>query len=183
MIDVVIMAGGRGSRLGGVKKQFMRVCGRKLVEVALEAARTIGGRKIYLCVTEEDLALLRDVAGPPIEVVACPGAGYVEDLNCALSHAEYPVLVLPADIPFLTAEAVGAFLEAAQRIPADVVTLMVCREGSCSETGISFFRSRSGRWANVYFEDSVELRDIDTPDDLSWAERLCGSTEGIKKQE
>lgn len=180
MIDAVVMAGGKGSRLGGVKKQFLKVCGRRLVDISLEIAKNIG-RKVYVCITEEDVVLLGKVVEDNVVVVVCPGLGYVEDLNYVFKLVQFPVLVLPADIPFLTLDIVKKFLEIAQEKQANVVTLMVCRGSICRETGISFFKNVSGDWINVYFDYSPELRDIDTFEDLMWAENLCGSTEGIEK--
>jgi adenosylcobinamide-phosphate guanylyltransferase len=40
-MKVLIMAGGKGSRLGGVKKPFLRICGRRLIDVVVEVAKDI----------------------------------------------------------------------------------------------------------------------------------------------
>lgn len=180
MIDVVVMAGGKGSRLGGIRKQFLTVCGRRLIDIALEIGKHIG-RRVYVCVSKDDVVLLENVAKDNIEVVVCSGLGYVEDLSYILKLVRLPVLVLPADMPFLTLNTVERFLDVAQKEQTDVVTLMVCKGSTCEETGISFFRSVGGKWVNVYFDYSPELRDIDTFDDLKWAEELCGSTEAIER--
>ncbi|MEM4513494.1 MAG: NTP transferase domain-containing protein [Ignisphaera sp.] len=182
MVDAVVMAGGRGSRLGGVKKQLLEVCGRRLIDVALTAAKEINSSKIRVCIKKEDAPLVGIIEDPKIEVILCPGLGYVEDLNYILSSSNFPVIVLPADMPFLTSNVLKKFLDLAQKETADVVTLMVCKNGNCRESGISFFRRAGGSWVNVYFEEHPELRDIDTVDDMKWAESLCDSMEGIGKQ-
>lgn len=182
MLDVVIMAGGKGTRLGGVKKQFLKVCGRRLIDVALEVAKEINSRRILICLSREDSILIGNVENPKVEVVLCPGQGYVEDLNYILRFSQFPVLVLPADMPFLTSDILKRFLEVAQEELADVVTLMICRNNECRESGISLFRSFGGSWVNVYFEECPELKDIDTIEDMIWAENICGSTEEIEKQ-
>lgn len=182
VIDVVIMAGGKGSRLGGIKKQFLEVCGRRLIDVALTVAKEINSRKIRICLSKEDTVFVGNIGDPMVEVVLCPGLGYVEDLNYILGLSDFPVIVLPADIPFLTSNILRRFLDLAQKESADVVTLMVCRNSKCRESGISLFRSIGGSWINIYFEEHPELRDIDTVEDMAWAENLCGSMEEIEKQ-
>ncbi|MEM4788437.1 MAG: NTP transferase domain-containing protein [Ignisphaera sp.] len=182
MFDVVIMAGGKGLRLGGIKKQFLRICGTRLIDVALEAAREINSRRILICLSREDSTLMGDVEDPRVEVVLCPGQGYVEDLNYILRLSRFPVLVLPADMPFLTSDVLNKFLDVAQGELADVVTLMICKNNECRESGISLFRSFGGSWVNVYFEERPELRDVDTMEDMAWVESICGSMEEIEKQ-
>ncbi|MEM4763043.1 MAG: hypothetical protein QXH78_03315, partial [Desulfurococcaceae archaeon] len=88
---------------------------------------------------------------------------------------------LPADIPLLTPDVLREFLDVAQGELADVITLMVCRNNECRESGISLFKSFGGSWVNVYFKERPELRDIDTMEDIVWVKSICGSTEEIEK--
>ncbi len=53
MFSFVIVAGGKGSRMGGEKKQFMNLCGRELWRWSAEtAAKTPGVREIVLVIPE-----------------------------------------------------------------------------------------------------------------------------------
>jgi len=170
---VVVMAGGLGTRLGGVRKPLMSICGRRLVDVAVSAAREAAPcAKVLICARHGDRELLGDVGA---EVLECPGRGYVEDLAYALARARLPALVLPADMPFLSPSVLRLFLEEAARIGEDVVTLVACGS-SCRVTGISLFRSVGGSWRDVVLVDSPELRDVDTVEDLKWALDACEST-------
>jgi len=181
-LDVVVMAGGRGSRLGGLKKPFLKVCGKRLIDIAVEVAKGVKERrKVYICLRAEDVHNVED--SDDIEVVICPGAGYVYDLDFILNKVSFPVLILPSDMPFLSIGIVEEFLAKAIKCEADVVTLMVCRDSVCRESGISFFRRSSGNWMNIYFEEVKELRDIDTYEDLEWAREICVSMEEIEKRE
>ncbi|MEL9939622.1 MAG: NTP transferase domain-containing protein [Ignisphaera sp.] len=181
-MDVIIMAGGKGSRLGGVKKYFLEICNRKLIEVSLEVALSLGiDGRIVVCARSEDVPLIKSLK--KVDVVECPGIDYVTDLAYILEKARFPVLVLPADIPFLTVDAVKSFLDKVTNSKADVVTLAICKDGVCRESGISLFRRSKGTWENIYFEESKELRDIDTVEDLLWAKSQCGSMEGTEKLE
>ncbi|MFL6072349.1 MAG: molybdenum cofactor guanylyltransferase [Mycobacteriales bacterium] len=92
--DAVILAGGRGSRLGGVDKPALEVGDRTLLERVL-AAVTGAGRVV-----------VAGPAAPPPAIVVReepPGAGPVAALAAALPEVTAPVvLVLAADLPFLT---------------------------------------------------------------------------------
>jgi adenosylcobinamide-phosphate guanylyltransferase len=174
-MKVLIMAGGKGSRLGGVKKPFLRICGRRLIDVVVEVAKDIAkDDKVYVCLPGEDTPYLSGLED--VNSIECPGKNYVEDLVYALERVGTPVLVLPADIPFLTADIVKEFLQKAQDLEGDVVTLMVCGKDGCRESGISLFRGLGGSWSNVYFDEVPQLRDVDTYEDLKWVEEVCGST-------
>lgn len=71
--DAIILAGGRGSRLGGVRKPELAVAGRRLVDVALAAVATARQRVVVgdatvppeIAVTREDPPY-----GGPVEAVA-----------------------------------------------------------------------------------------------------------------
>lgn len=178
------MAGGKGTRLGRVKKPFMNICGKRLIDIVINVARHIKERKkIYICLGREDEEILGNINEDDIEIVICPSAGYVNDLDYVLKIVEFPVLVLPADMPFLSQSIIEEFLNKAQTILTDVVTLVACKNNICRETGISFFRRIHGDWVNTYFDDRIELRDIDTYEDLIEVQNICASMEVIEKRD
>jgi len=104
------------------------------------------------------------------------GKGYPWDLSEALSKLEKPVLVLPADLPFITSDAIESFLSKAFEVGKPVVTLRVCREGSCKPIGISVIAGDGSSWANIDYQYSEVFMDIDTVEDLIRAGEICGST-------
>ncbi len=172
-MKVVVMAGGRGSRLGGVEKPLLEVCGRPMVEAALGAARALG--EPVLCTSPLAPNVERRYCG---RVRCVRGIGeYVADLDHALREAGPPALVLPADMPFLDLGLVELmmFVEAALESESHVVTLNLCREGSCHESGISLFKSRGGDWENVYASWRAAFLDVDVEEDLREAIGLCGT--------
>ncbi|PNV81588.1 MAG: hypothetical protein C0179_01930 [Fervidicoccus sp.] len=180
-MDIVIMAGGRGERLGGLKKPFLIICGKRLIDVSIDAAEKVRGNgKVYVCMREEDLGKVEGREG--VQAVECPGLGYVKDLSLILKRVTFPALILPGDMPFLSREALERFLDKALNSKADVVTLVKMRSGSAEETGISLFNREGGSWENVYFNEDRDLLDIDTPEDLKKAVELCGSTEEGEKR-
>ena len=101
-LDAIVLAGGRGSRLGGVDKAALRLNGERLVERAVAAARVAGAVRIA-------------VVGPNRETV--PGA---VDETTTVTVREDPPFSGP-----LAALAVG--LDALRRTDAaDWVLLLAC---------------------------------------------------------
>jgi molybdopterin-guanine dinucleotide biosynthesis protein A len=101
----VVLAGGRGARLGGVLKPQLEVGGRTMLAAVLEATAD---------------AAARVVVGPPQpvppEVVLVreqpPGGGPVAALRAGLEAVGTDVVAaLAGDLPFLTAELVGQLRE------------------------------------------------------------------------
>ncbi|WP_448811403.1 NTP transferase domain-containing protein [Agromyces bauzanensis] len=96
-IDAIILAGGRAGRLGGASKPDLVVGGRRLLETAIEAARSVGCRTIV-------------VVGPPtLDAPGCllvredpPFGGPVAGLAAGLAALDQQVddvLVLACDMP------------------------------------------------------------------------------------
>ncbi|MFW0790132.1 NTP transferase domain-containing protein [Gordonia sp. CPCC 205333] len=116
----IILAGGRGSRMGGVDKPSLRIGGRTLLDVALAAVS--GARRIAVVGPARDLdpAILQVREDPP-------GSGPVFAVTAGLAALEsdgtvgdYDVAVLAADIPFLSAADLDTLSRARQdaRAPA-----------------------------------------------------------------
>ncbi len=168
-INCVVMAGGRGSRLGGIEKPLLEVCGAPMLVRVLRALEHACARVVvaYSPWTRGVEDLCRTLP-PMVECVEGRGS-YVEDLKEALMLAGLPALVAPSDIPFLNPRLLEAFLEKALSEPADVVNLA----GEDGEpTGISLFKSMGGEWASIVMRGEW-LIDVDTPEDLERAGSLC----------
>ena len=112
-----ILAGGAGSRLGGVSKAMLELDDRPLgvhvAEVLAEVCEAVG----FVCKAETELP---DVAGverwnEPAEP-RHPLTGIVH----ALERADGPVLVCAVDMPWITADACRSLIEAAPGGPAAV---------------------------------------------------------------
>ncbi|WP_031230643.1 NTP transferase domain-containing protein [Streptomyces niveus] len=103
--DAIVLAGGAAKRLGGVDKAAVSVGGRALLDRVLAACggagRTVvvGGRR----------ATVRPVYWAREEP---PGGGPVAALDAGVRHVQADaVLVLSADLPFLTRETTGRLLD------------------------------------------------------------------------
>jgi len=92
--DAIILAGGRGSRLGGVSKADLVVGGRRLLDVVLEAVRRARTTVVVGPVAAPD-GVLVTVEDPP---GTGPAAGIVAGLEAVAQPAGWTV-VLACDLP------------------------------------------------------------------------------------
>lgn len=181
-LKIVIMAGGRGKRLGFVEKPMIKFGGRALIEYVVSEAEKLGG-KLYVAISRytpltRDWCLRRG-----IEIIETEGKSYSEDLKYIASKLGRPILFLPADIPFVTVSLLRKFLAEAMRKPKSLITLMVDRSrfpreirgaGGKAPTGISLLKGLDWSWSNVVMSKFPELLDIDTWQDLRFGEGLLG---------
>ncbi|WP_194815117.1 NTP transferase domain-containing protein [Nocardia sp. XZ_19_385] len=118
-VDAIVLAGGRASRMGGVDKPAIVIGGRSMLDAALAAvagcARTVvvGPHRPEL---DPSILQVREVP---------PGSGPVAAIEVGL-HALHPgpaplVVVLAADMPFLTDTAIGELLRHENETGADAV--------------------------------------------------------------
>ncbi|MDO5735639.1 MAG: NTP transferase domain-containing protein [Propionibacteriaceae bacterium] len=105
--DAIIVAGGRGSRLGGVVKADLQVGGQRLLDRVLLAARHARQRIVVGMVDVPD-GVRQVVEDPP---GSGPAAGLVAGLDAVEDPAEW-TLILACDLPGAE-QAVPQLLEAA----------------------------------------------------------------------
>ena len=102
--DAVVLAGGQGRRLGGVRKPALDIGGRRLLDIALDA---VAGAETTVVV---GAALPTARTGEWIQETPA-GGGPVAALAAAMPLVRSAtVVVLAADLPFITAAAVDALL-------------------------------------------------------------------------
>ncbi|MFC4602452.1 NTP transferase domain-containing protein [Rhodococcus kronopolitis] len=109
----IVLAGGSGSRMGGVDKPALEVAGRTLLDTALDAVS--GAATVVVVGPDRDLpATVRQTQESP------RGSGPVAALAAGLPELGPTelVAVLAADLPFLTPAAVGALAAALAADPA-----------------------------------------------------------------
>ncbi len=170
-----VMAGGKARRMGGALKPLVNVCGAPMILWVIKAALSVSRHVAVVTSPRTTHPLLTHVPAlindPRIHIIETPGDGYVNDLRVVTASLRKPLLVLPADVPLITADHLRSFLNAAKDFPnANVVTLIV--EG-VGPVGISLFRSEGGDWASVTVSSDRWLMNINTWEDLRRAEALC----------
>jgi len=96
--DAVVLAGGRGRRLGGTDKPGLVVGGQSLLGAVISAVTSAGAERIVVVGPERPGApgRVRYAREDP------PGRGPVAALACGLDHVSASLVVLlAADLPFL----------------------------------------------------------------------------------
>jgi len=112
--DGIVLAGGEARRLGGIAKPEATVGGRRLLDVALDA---LSGAATAIVVgptmpTPHDVTWTREDP---------PGGGPVAALAAGLALVEAPtVVVLAADLPFISSAAIDALRLAKGDDPAAI---------------------------------------------------------------
>ena len=122
---MIILAGGRATRLGGADKPGLTVGGRSLLDAVLAAGTEAGARQAVI-VGPSRPGAGRLPGGPPVRFVReePPGAGPVPALRRGLDELDHPadpgdpaaapwLAVLAADLPFLRAAHLRALVAAA----------------------------------------------------------------------
>ena len=169
-LDCIVMAGGRATRMGGVVKPLLEVCGEPMVMRVVGAIRNLCNRivVVYSDHTSGVVDLCRGPMGP-VECVKGVG-GYVEDLKLSLNLVSLPALVVPADMPFIDVVILEGFLLKALLTPEPVVNLV---DASRGPVGVTLFKEREGSWADIVVEGGYKLLDVDTWSDYEEAVRIC----------
>ncbi len=181
--DAVILAGGRGSRMGGPAKPLHKLAGWPMLD-HVQLACSAASRQIVVGASRIGI-------GEPLFCREQPaGSGPVAAISAGLRHVQQPVmLVLAADLPFI-AEALGPLRALLAGGSADATALV-------DPTGRINYLAAAWRTAALYaaldrlgdpagrpvraLYDSVEVSylpdfdafgaDCDTPADLQLAER------------
>jgi molybdopterin-guanine dinucleotide biosynthesis protein A len=102
--DAVVLAGGQGRRLGGVSKPAITVGGRRLLDIALDALADADTIVVVGAMMATALPVIWTREEPA-------GGGPVAALAAGIPLVESDtVVVLAADLPFITAGAVHALV-------------------------------------------------------------------------
>ncbi|MEU6326192.1 DUF6457 domain-containing protein [Streptomyces sp. NPDC047049] len=111
--DTIVLAGGAARRLGGADKPALSVGARPLLDRVLAACPDAAITVVVGPHRPTTRAVVRALEDPP-------GGGPLAALDAGLRHTTAPtVLVLSADLPFLTTAAVQGLLAAATGTPGD----------------------------------------------------------------
>jgi adenosylcobinamide-phosphate guanylyltransferase len=108
----LVMAGGRGTRMGGVEKALLEVDGRPLVEHVLMRLERVRSLRRTLCVTSPHTPRTTEhLRRLGVEVFVASGRGHFDDLHMALeSMGSGSYAAFSADVPFINPEKVDELL-------------------------------------------------------------------------
>jgi len=114
MVGTLILAGGKGNRIGG-KKALLNLRGRSLISYVIEAALQFSDEIFVVVEKEGDIEDLDQLSQVSVISDITPGKGPLVGIYSGLRYlrSEYSV-VLPCDSPFIKAEVVRYLIKKAQ---------------------------------------------------------------------
>jgi adenosylcobinamide-phosphate guanylyltransferase len=200
-LTAIIMAGGKGSRLGGKfgEKPLVKIGGIEMlrrVDTALKGSRYIS--RILVACSPYTPRTLNEAKRWGMRVVVAPGKGYVEDMKYVMRRLrlQHAALVVNSDLPLLTSElvdrAVESFLRAKKPALEVVVLSQTMRElgfepsypspSGLSPAGLNILDAKTTKAGDEILEQEIliikevsELININTPKDIQKAERLLAN--------
>ena len=187
MVTGLILAGGRGTRMGSVDKGLQTFRG---MPMALHVLHRLSDQVDDVMINANQNLAAYEAFGVPVWPDAMTGfPGPLAGLQTGLMHCETPYLVTaPCDSPFLPSDLVARLAQALQAVHADVAIAVTGESDSLqphpvfclAKTGLlqhlSDYLKQGGRkvdaWfstlavARVHFADEQAFRNINTLDEL-----------------
>ena len=186
-ITGLILAGGKGTRMGSVDKGLQMFCGKPMVEHVLQRLQPQVSKLIINANRHLDVY---EAFGAPVVPDEISGfAGPLAGLHAGLSHCETPYLVTaPCDSPFLPMNLVDKLSEALMAAQADIAVAVTgdgatqqrhpvfCLLSTHLKDDLADYLGKGGRkmdaWfamhrkAEVHFADGTAFVNMNTPADL-----------------
>lgn len=107
----LVMAGGKGTRMGGGEEKLLLLHRKPVVLCVVDALRESGCISKVLAATSENSPKTQSVLEDyGVETIRTHGDGYVTDLMFALSNLEETVLVVSGDLPLLDSQIVRTMI-------------------------------------------------------------------------
>ena len=169
----LIMAGGKGRRLGLVNKPLLRVRSKPMIEHVLSKTLAVASHVVVALskVTRGIEYLCRDLYN--VDCVFTSGEEYVQDLSLLLASLRKPLLVMPADTPCISISLLRDFIARGMGVDHSVATFVVRKAFERQYLGISLFLRDGEDWVDIEYEWSPQLINVNTVEDLVEAERMC----------
>lgn len=168
-VSVLIMAGGRGSRMLNPSKPLLAVGGGSLLERIFSIAKPMS-QQVYLCASPNAPEVADFARSMGINIVEGSGEDYSRDLSLCLSFIrEKTVLILPADIFIIHEQLFGESVNMAMESKSAISTVL--QKGEF--IGISIY-NREGVQDDQWDFISIEVParfciNVNTPEDLQEA--------------
>jgi len=139
-MDAVVMAGGKGERMGAGEKPMALLDGKPLLDYVLKAllsSHSIG--RAYVAVSPIvplTADHVRDYSDARVAVVMTPGLGYIEDTAYAVKALGLyePFLVVSVDLPLITPDVIDRVISEYAKCGKEALSV---RTGATVPAGIN----------------------------------------------
>lgn len=127
MVTVIVVAAGRGARLGGVKKQFLFIAGKTVLQRSIEAFLPVSEvDSMVVVVPEEDVETVKKERYPKVAKVVAGGKNRGDSVKKGFEAIAWPcdyVAVHDAARPFAAYTDIIRVIEDAKRYQAAVLAV------------------------------------------------------------
>lgn len=127
----LVMAGGRGIRMGGSEeKPLVKIRGKHMIDYVLDALKKVDRiDRIVVAVSRYTPQTARRMKELSVETFETPGIDFISDMRCAITELRLgPVLVVCADLPLLSSELIEDVLSRYERCGKPCLSVMASGE-------------------------------------------------------
>jgi 2-C-methyl-D-erythritol 4-phosphate cytidylyltransferase len=145
MIEAVIVAGGKGERMGGVYKQFSTVAGKQIFLYSVEKFLDYGVKGVILVVPEEKLSSVGEMVaefGEKVKVISGGEKRQDSVYNGFKETSEEIVLIHDAVRPFISVELID-------RIVKGVKKFGICAPGVPVKDTLKLYKKNKILWTRA----------------------------------
>jgi adenosylcobinamide-phosphate guanylyltransferase len=184
-MDVVIMAGGKGERMGRVEKPLIEFAGRKLLDIAVEAALESDIGPVWVATSPHTPGTTEYAIGRGYSLIVTTGRDYHRDLSDVLERVQ-PFLSLACDLPFVRPDHIRRVVRAyrgrsitgvlsVDLVPQELSSSIVLDDPTASwvPVGINVV-DRSGESDPFVLADPLLAYNVNSPAILRLAARRAG---------
>ncbi|RLE54851.1 MAG: hypothetical protein DRJ40_09730 [Thermoprotei archaeon] len=129
-VKALVMAGGKGTRMGIDEKPLVKIRGEPMIKLVLNAL--IKARSVEEVIvltsryTPKTTRVVKEMKLPRVKVMESPGAGFVEDIRYAIRNLGPEVyLVVSADLPLITPSLIDFIVERYEKCGRSSLAVMI----------------------------------------------------------
>ncbi|CAB3288734.1 Adenosylcobinamide-phosphate guanylyltransferase [Methanocaldococcus lauensis] len=194
-MDALIMAGGKGSRMGYIEKPLIKIKDKPLISYVIQPLLESDKiNKIYIATSPNTkttkkfiISIYKDYKN--IKVIETSGNGYIEDLNECIKYFSKPFLVVSSDLINLTSKIINSIVDYFYYVKSknpeiESLSVMIPKNIYSKYTnptidfnglipvGINILSPKSGYQKEKIMVIDELIINVNTPEDLKFAENF-----------
>ena len=190
-MDALVMAGGKGTRMGNVEKPIVKLYNKCLIDYVLSSLLKSEVKNIFVAVspnTPKTKEYIKSTYKDYKNIIAIDtsGNGYINDLNECIEYFSEPFLVVSSDLINLTSKIINSIVDyfyciKAKNPDVEALAVMIPKEkypnpsidfNGLVPVGINVLSPKHGYQKEEIMIIDELIFNINTKDDLKLAEML-----------
>lgn len=189
-MDALVMAGGKGTRMGCVEKPIIKLNNKCLIDYVLHPLLNSKVNNIFVAVSPNTPKtkdyISKNYVNKNIKIIETSGRDYIEDLNECIDYFSEPFLVVSSDLINLTSKIINSIVDYFYCIKAknpeiEALTVMIPKEkypnpsiefNGLVPVGINVLSPKHGYQKEEIMIIEELIFNVNTKDDLKFAETL-----------